>query len=55
MIFLGIKCEPLSDPPPPVIKIGEWGHWDLIATIDIFKDIAISLKFDNTAYAVPAF
>ena len=26
MIFLGIKYEPLSD-PPPVIKICEWGPW----------------------------
>ena len=25
-IFLGIKYEPLSD-PPPVIKICEWGPW----------------------------
>ena len=28
MIFLGIKYEPLSD-PPPIIKICEWGPWDL--------------------------
>ena len=28
VIFLGIKYEPLSDPPPPpVIKICEWGPW----------------------------
>ena len=26
-IFLGIKYEPLSD--PPVIKICEWGPWDM--------------------------
>ena len=25
-IFLGIKYQPLSD--PPVIKICEWGPWD---------------------------
>ena len=28
VFFLGIKYEPLSDPPPPVIKICEWGPWD---------------------------
>ena len=29
VIFWGIKCEHLSDPPPPspVIKICEWGPW----------------------------
>ena len=29
VIFLGIKYKPLSDspPPPPVIKICEWGPW----------------------------
>ena len=27
MIFLGIKYEPLSD--PPVIKICEWGPWEI--------------------------
>ena len=27
VIFLGIKNEPLSYPPPPVIKICEWGPW----------------------------
>ena len=26
MIFLGLKYEPLSD--PPVIKICEWGPWE---------------------------
>ena len=25
--FLDIKYEPLSDPPPPNIKICEWGPW----------------------------
>ena len=29
VISLGIKYEPLSDPPPPVIKVCEWGPWDL--------------------------
>ena len=31
VIFLGIKYEPLLDPPPPlpppIIKICEWGPW----------------------------
>ena len=27
--FLGIKYEPLSDPPPPVIKTCEWGPWGI--------------------------
>ena len=31
-IFLGIRYEPLSD-PPPVIKICEWGPWVLIPII----------------------
>ena len=25
--FFGIKYEPLLDPPPPIIKICEWGPW----------------------------
>ena len=32
MIFLGIKYEPLSD--PPVIKICEWGPWAPIFSSD---------------------
>ena len=42
VIFLGIKYEPLPDPPPPpphthtpVIKICEWGPWDMTATFEV--------------------
>ena len=39
MIFLGIKYEPLSD--PPVIKICEWGSW--VSCMAYFVDFVLIL------------
>ena len=41
MIFLGIKYEPLSPPPPPIIKICERGPWvaQFLKTENLTKNI----------------
>ena len=49
-IFLGIKYKPLSDPhpPPPIIKICEWGPWEQMRVYG-FKTLSISDRTYNVS------